>query len=470
MCASLIACRLAKFLREAVRIEGDQEKIRQELCELGEFSARSAFSALDTRQKGYLSYKDVLQFMRKNGFYPSVRDAVQWVASHSSTGLAKIDYADFEKAVSLADSLAQALFSCNPVNYKSGFSTKAEKHLALLIQSEIDNGLFLWRQKLADTPDFSPHLCFSLIDKNATGIITADDLYEFIKSSNASLKPESLHIFLRRFSSNSKSELSYNDFSRVLFTPQVVPAIVGTVSVGTPKVHTKKEGIDASEALLLTPSTVTGLTPEPKKAGLEPTSPVKNTEPVSLHELCPEFIHLLRTQSSCCIQLEKAKCALAVQADFNLLNAYNTLDPLYKGSFSHTTLYELLHQTGSLFSECDAYLFMQRCKETECGNMNYKGFCSLMIPSTHEFADLLVKRKLRSVSIDSVLYFSPRTQELLRQLLESHIEAERTRHEMVRELQKSIYFNVDETFAHFDAERKGWFVQEEVKWGIMRLD
>ena len=81
-------------------------------------------------------------------------------------------------------------------------------------------------------------------------------------------------------------------------------------------------------------------------------------------------------------ELEDARIRLAMQSDFNLMDAFQTLDRTAKGWVTAPELYDALSELGLYCHKDDVYLFIRRYDKDSDGRILYSDFCDAFTPKS----------------------------------------------------------------------------------------
>ena len=91
-------------------------------------------------------------------------------------------------------------------------------------------------------------------------------------------------------------------------------------------------------------------------------------------------------------ELENLKLELASQQDFNLITAWQMLDPNNKGWLTGPDLLHSLELLGVQAKKDEVYLFLMRYDRDSDGRLLYSDFCEAFSPRDNITAALLSRR------------------------------------------------------------------------------
>jgi len=226
-------------------------------------------------------------------------------------------------------------------NYLSMLSITTETRLADLIGAIADNERLIEvkRQLLAEEPSFSGFAAFKLIDKLRNGYITALDIKEFMRDNGFIVTTEEASNVVEFFGSKSKLRLYYDDFLSL-----VMPA----------------DNILREVALRRDDY------PEPLSRSAEYNlARVIQAEIDGNNKLRP-YWNLLKNRY-----------------DYNVFDAFRTIDKYRTGSIMPVDLSLFLKRAGHIGRSDDAEIFIRRLDVDNDGKLSYTEFVNGLIP---EFA------------------------------------------------------------------------------------
>eukprot|EP01022_Parablepharisma_sp_SALTPOND_P020157 TRINITY_DN358_c0_g2_i1.p1 TRINITY_DN358_c0_g2~~TRINITY_DN358_c0_g2_i1.p1 ORF type:complete len:502 (-),score=38.05 TRINITY_DN358_c0_g2_i1:2113-3549(-) len=454
----------AGYIEQAVRLENLNEAFRRQLCELPNFNPEAIFQTLDTTKKGYITHNDLSRLLRKHRKIYKPEDLCGLIATFNSDGISRWNKSEFERFLSPADVLVQALFSYKVQSGKE-ISEESEHELAEHLAQEIETRkrLRTWRKVLEKSSGFSILQCFTLVDTCNCGSISSSELNAFFMRNNRAISPEDTIIFIRRFGAG-ENKITYKDFEKVLF-PINLPSDTPMFSFKTPV----KEKYEAEEKLV-TPSTgETEVKPVAESPGpfkiIKKCCETKTQHKTALNfpkKLPTGYLEFIQSQAEINRKIEAARIALAVRADFTLLDGYSVIDPEFSGSADPEKLYQGLHRLGSEMKEGDTFLFLKNCAFAKNEALSYSGFCALVQPINEEVKSIMKQRKPRYGCTKPLEEFTARTKELFKNVVELLIEREDIHIQAAIKLSKSIYFNPKATFELLDYEQNGFITFTEV--------
>ena len=105
-------------------------------------------------------------------------------------------------------------------------------------------------------------------------------------------------------------------------------------------------------------------------------------------ELISAFREYIRLE----LEVDDAKCRLAQQTDFNLMDAYQMLDKFSKGWVTVPDIIESLGELGAYPHKDDVYLFVRRYDKDGDGRVLYSDFCDAFTPNCEGVATEMQRR------------------------------------------------------------------------------
>lgn len=198
----------------------------------------------------------------------------------------------------------------------------------------------------------------------------------------------------------------------------------------------------------------------------QPISPV-DMEPRKFHTpppfvLLSELAQHFKNQVFIEKHVEKLKCQLAWQEDFNLFQTFKVFDrsegghvPLPEFMSSLLELTQLEH--NRVFEE-QAKLIFSRYDSDSDGLLSYAEFCQLFLPhSDLKLQDHIIARRPREYTAG--LQLAADTAALLRRLLRAHLDLEQSheymRQSLARKMQEQNW-TIGELFEAADQDKKGY--------------
>lgn len=158
-------------------------------------------------------------------------------------------------------------------------------------------------------------------------------------------------------------------------------------------------------------------------------------------------------------QLEQAKCDLAAQEDFTLIDCFRLFDPNWRG---HLTLQELreafFRNTNQYaFREDDIALIFGRFDKDKDGRLRYSEFADMMQPLSMEYRKSLLERR------SGYCKFSHRTLDFLHKLLLTHLKVAEGLEQLRRRLyKKREKYVLNKMFKDLDPSRKGYLSSHDL--------
>lgn len=161
-----------------------------------------------------------------------------------------------------------------------------------------------------------------------------------------------------------------------------------------------------------------------------------------------ELVRAFKEQIKLETELEDAKVRLALQVDFNLMDAFQMIDKGAKGWVTSPELVEALGDLGAYCHKDDVYLFVRRYDKDSDGRLLYSDFCDAFTPKAYHHAQTLNSRKAYFLhhSYDKRDYFSRDTRDLLLKTFKVHFSVEESAEFLRKRLGRRPNFNVHDAF------------------------
>jgi Ca2+-binding EF-hand superfamily protein len=190
-----------------------------------------------------------------------------------------------------------------------------------------------------------------------------------------------------------------------------------------------------------------------------------------------ELIRAFKEQISLEKELEDAKGRLALQPDFNLMDAFQMLDRTAKGSVTATELHEVLADLGSYALRENVYLFHRRYDRNSDGRLLYSEFCDAFTPKSASQALALTSRSAYYLhqGYPKNEYFTRDTRDQFLRTFKVHFSVEESAELLRKRLLRRPGFSAHDAFTAVDIDRNGYITRDEFKkvlreYGFYALD
>lgn len=111
-----------------------------------------------------------------------------------------------------------------------------------------------------------------------------------------------------------------------------------------------------------------------------------------------ELVRTLKLQIDLDREIESTKNELALQTDFNLLQAFKRFDSKGTGSLGMQELSRAFSKLDLHLSEDEVYVLMKRYDKSQENRVRYSDFCDIFTPRSEEFHHVLASRSPRRES------------------------------------------------------------------------
>jgi Ca2+-binding EF-hand superfamily protein len=164
-------------------------------------------------------------------------------------------------------------------------------------------------------------------------------------------------------------------------------------------------------------------------------------------------------------ELESAKVALTMKADFNLHDAFVIFDHLRHGFITQADLREGLAAVGVFPSADEVALFFQRYDANRNHRLNFSEFSAAFLSDDNYYSHMLNRRpsnhRQHLVRRDDC--FFPDTQAEQRNMWRVHFKVEMAAEAVRQRLAAHPYFHPVEAFNSLDLNSDGRITKEEIK-------
>lgn len=163
-------------------------------------------------------------------------------------------------------------------------------------------------------------------------------------------------------------------------------------------------------------------------------------------------------------ELEDAKVRLASQSDFNLMDAFQTVDKGAKGAVSGAELVDNLGDLGMYANRDNLYLFVRRYDNDNDGRIMYSDFCNAFTPKSSYHSNLLNGRRafyMHQAHSDRRDYFTRDTRDLFLKTWRVHLTVEESAEFLRKRLGRRPRFSAHDAFSAVDADKNGYLTRDE---------
>jgi Ca2+-binding EF-hand superfamily protein len=168
-------------------------------------------------------------------------------------------------------------------------------------------------------------------------------------------------------------------------------------------------------------------------------------------------------------ELEDAKVRLALQSDFNLMDAFQMLDRTAKGYVTASELADVLGDLGTYAYKDNVYLFTRRYDKNSDGRLLYSEFCDAFTPKTSSHSITLTSRSAYYLhhGYPKNEFFTRDTRELYLRTFKTHFSVEESAELLRKRLLRRPGFSAHDAFTACDIDNNGYITRDEFK-GILR--
>ena len=176
-------------------------------------------------------------------------------------------------------------------------------------------------------------------------------------------------------------------------------------------------------------------------------------------------------------ELEDAKSRLALQPDFNLMDAFQVLDKTSRGYVTATELHEVLADLGNYALRENVYLFHRRYDRNSDGRLLYSEFCDAFTPKSSAQALALTSRSAYYLhqGYPRNEYFTRDTRDQFLRTFKVHFSVEESAELLRKRLLRRPGFSAHDAFTAIDVDKNGYITRDEFKkilreYGFYALD
>ena len=164
------------------------------------------------------------------------------------------------------------------------------------------------------------------------------------------------------------------------------------------------------------------------------------------------FKDLINLDKDC----EKIKAELAVQEDFNLIEAFGIVDHNGKGYVTPLELRDVLIEIGALNRLCpieSVHLFFDHFNKTGDGKLRYSEFSDAFMPYDEHYSRLLGVKRIQFLK--NSVYFSKYTMNVYMRVWELLIMNEKAVEVIRQRISKRYRYDIERAFLTCDLNRDG---------------
>lgn len=210
------------FVAVAEREEATEEQ-RQILAAMDDFEPHAAFQHIDTDHKGYVTARDLCEFMSKQGHKTSQTDfelIVKYFQSMESDRLTNEDFSqilmpcsnDYLRSNAMGRTLKTHHVSKNVLDQLSTL---------LMKECEFHKDVESLKAELGKSPDFAPPEIFKQLDTSNKGYLDMSSVNKFLKECGYTASKQSLNSIIRRFDVTADAKITYKEFLDAITPTQV---------------------------------------------------------------------------------------------------------------------------------------------------------------------------------------------------------------------------------------------------------
>lgn len=211
---------LADYLKSVAEAETSVEIARQVLAEKKDFKPYSAFSDLDQLGKGYLTVRDLTDFLQDLDLVPLESHVRGYFSLYDSNDDGRLSFSDFKNAVLPATDSYLRELALNRPTFRSDqpLSYAASWALARVFEKDMisSKNLEYKRKELAERYDWDLHTAFRTIDQERFGYIDPEAIMLFFDECGTLLTSKENDALFRRADKDGDGRISISEFKRLL--------------------------------------------------------------------------------------------------------------------------------------------------------------------------------------------------------------------------------------------------------------
>ncbi len=461
--------------------------------------------------KDFLQYRFVSFLCRETGAVATTTELYQIISTFSGYARTRLNYKEFLQMILPSQSVLRAVSVQRP-NYPvykyESLDPGVESALKRLILAEIDgnNKLEVYRISLSTRYDFNVFDAFRAIDQDRLGNVNEENLQQFLRKAGYSYREsaDTAELFVRRLDRDMDGKLSYMEFVEGIIpyysqasgkkyytsryetstrypATEKKPSYRETYYTRSPEPRTEPRHYTrefSADRLATEPSRKVPEYYSPAKTTMASTyrspyrSVLREQEAGSIYKrlsydntlsgLSPskkrfieeDLVSTLKDQSRIEKKIEGYKVDLALQPDFNLIDAFRAFDAEAKCYATLTDFRMGLRELGIAEPMEDVEMLFSRYDRDHDGRLRYSDFCEMMLPKDINYASLVSRRTPSGMRYPAP--FSTKTQVLFKMMLEAGVDLERSGEGLRQQLRKNPYFDVFDAFQSFDTQGRGY--------------
>jgi len=391
-CSYEVKFALAQVLSRAIQMQKLLEEQKAVMEQFPKKEIYKVFKGITGKNSQHIEKKDLEEYIKENEMYLNEEDTLRILKRLDKDRDGKVSYVEFLEAFTLEEVDANAINTWDREleddTYKVIETLKEE-----LKQYEIPKEL---EKKNIDTYTQTEY-------KEEKTLIQRKSSEEFREESKSS--------------KSSKETASFPETPDVLrhtekqSVKEPILTSIQKASYSTPITYPES----AFKASAFTAASTYRFSPSPPNSSVNPV-----------------LIHILKTQLSIATEVEEVKTKLWLRHDFNVVEAFRFFDNVGHGTITIFELKKALKRLDLNFHDEDLQLLMKRHDQNRDGKLCIGEFERMIRPI--DYANFPSKGEAKTISGE--LKFSRPTTEILKQLLEklveSEIEMEELRKEVIR--------------------------------------
>ena len=261
--------------------------------------------------------------------------------------------------------------------------------------------------------DWTSRAAFETIDTLRDYALNARNIQSFLRLNGFYATESEIVAIVRRLDIDADQKITYSEWADGV-RPQLSSVDLGVSSsslsasrveeekrqssplresgnLGASRLSESATEVRASHASPIRPRAETESFSSPSRLGSSSYAQAKRQSPLKQDDE-EELVRAFKEQISLEKELEDAKSRLALQPDFNLMDAFQILDKAARGYVTSTELHEVLADLGSYALRENVYLFSRRYDRNNDGRLLYSEFCDAFTPKSSAQALALTSR------------------------------------------------------------------------------
>jgi Ca2+-binding EF-hand superfamily protein len=464
--------RLKNFLVAVGDGERDLENARARLCNIRDFAPNSAFQRLDRDYSGYVTAREICNFLRDNSVYHvSESEAYTLVQFFDSNGDGRLTYQEFIQMVLPCEDNYLRNVTLDRYAVRVGRYDHLPRDIELALTSVIEKEIDLQRRleslkrDMQLQYDYSPFAAFRSIDRYNSGRIDSINVGSFLRQNgHYSTEMENLAI-VRRIDTDGDACVVYSEwaeFVRSAFPsprPSTPPRAL-SASRGNSSPLKSSSPARASSA-----NRTAGRTSSSPIRGVSPSRTSPTRKPVLRLSDEDQLIHGLKDQCNLEQELENAKIALAQKHDFNIRDAFDIFDVPRYGQIDAYQIRSGLNAIGVYPTSDEVDLFITRYDRDGNRRLSYHEFAEAFLAHDGYYRSMVDRRPSnytpRPIRRDDC--FLPNTAFEFQNMWRTHIRVENASESFRQSLARNPGFNCYEAFNSLDLSGVGSINASDLK-------